>query len=76
MNIIMSKLIRDVVMHWIYTKVWLTAKPFLYLLKIGYGLWTIEYEELEKKFSIICRAQLDASICQYLSSIIFICKQN
>ncbi len=28
MNIIMSKLIRDVVMHWIYIEVWLTAKPF------------------------------------------------
>jgi hypothetical protein len=28
MNIIMSKLIRDVVMHWIYIEVWFTAKPF------------------------------------------------
>ncbi len=37
MNIIMSKLIRDVVMHWIYIKVWFTTKPFLYLLKIGHG---------------------------------------
>jgi hypothetical protein len=41
MNIIMSKLIRDVVMHWIYMKVWLTAKPSLYLLKIGYRLLNI-----------------------------------
>ncbi|MBD2736685.1 hypothetical protein H6H03_22805 [Nostoc paludosum FACHB-159] len=32
----MSKLIRDVVMHWIYIEVWLTTKPFLYLLKIGH----------------------------------------
>ncbi|MEH2031765.1 MAG: hypothetical protein V7K67_19265 [Nostoc sp.] len=23
-------------MHWIYIKVWLTAKPFLYLFKIGH----------------------------------------
>ncbi len=37
MNIIMSKLIRDVVMHWIYIEVWFTAKPFLYLLKMGDG---------------------------------------
>ncbi|MEH1867823.1 MAG: hypothetical protein V7K69_22870 [Nostoc sp.] len=28
MNLIMSKLIRDVVMHWIYIEVWLTAKSF------------------------------------------------
>jgi hypothetical protein len=28
MKVIMSKLIRDVVMHWIYIKVWLIAKPF------------------------------------------------
>ncbi|WP_302480963.1 hypothetical protein [Nostoc sp. TCL240-02] len=34
MNLIMSKLIRDVVMHWIYIEVWLTAKPFLYLLNL------------------------------------------
>jgi len=45
MNIIMSKLIRDVVMHWIYIEVWLTTKPFLYLLKIGYGASGIVREE-------------------------------
>lgn len=28
MNRIMGKLIRDVVMHWIYIEVWFTAKPF------------------------------------------------
>ncbi|MBD2614483.1 MAG: hypothetical protein RMY62_030615 [Nostoc sp. ZfuVER08] len=39
MNIIMSKLIRDVVMHWIYIEVWFTTKPFLYLLKIGHWAW-------------------------------------
>ncbi len=39
MNIILSKLIRDVVMHWIYIEVWFTTKPFLYLLKIGYRVW-------------------------------------
>ncbi|WP_221707507.1 hypothetical protein [Desmonostoc muscorum] len=36
MNILMSKLIRDVVMHWIYIEVWFTTKPFLYLLKMGH----------------------------------------
>jgi hypothetical protein len=28
MDIIMSKVIRDVVMHWIFIEVWLTVKPF------------------------------------------------
>ncbi len=39
MNILMSKLIRDVVMHWIYIEVWFTTKPFLYLLKMGHRGW-------------------------------------
>lgn len=62
----MSKLIRDVVMHWIYIEVWLTAKPFLYLLKIEDGV-------LEKRYSRVFCAQLCISVCQDLSSIIFLC---
>lgn len=39
MNIIMSKLIRDVVMHWIYIEVWLTAKPFF--ISIENRVWVM-----------------------------------
>lgn len=49
MNIIMSKLIRDVVMHWIYRKVWFTTKPFLYLK------WSMVDRELSMEY---CRFSL------------------
>lgn len=46
MNIIMSKLIRDVVMHWIYIEVWFTAKPYFYI----YLKWGMVYSKLSMAY--------------------------